>query len=161
VSDKISCRLAADTAQALSHHLQNYPGETISAVVNAALRAYLEASATPDAGPSPDVWEAIAAINQRLDALEAARPAVRPPSDKPQRKSPSQPAAKPMRATVDGLLTDADVAERLGRSRRGFQNSVRAAGLTDGDVYEGFRIVRKVVDPQLGGPPRRVWELAE
>lgn len=158
MSDKISVRLDATVAAELRQYVDT-TGGTVSGVVNDALRQFL--GVPSPGGTDPAIWEAIAALTERLDALEAARPTPVVPSVRQANEAPSRTVQRPP-ATLpdsddDGLLSDADVAAAIGRDRRGMTNTIRRLGLDVGDTFEGFEIVGRVVPPGRGGPARRRW----
>ena len=125
------------------------------------LTALVEQQLSGDSKPaSSDLAAQLAAIEQRLVALEQSRPASptrvipapRPAEEIPNRLLPSVPGG------CVGPITTAELAELLS-IRRGTLNARigRAGGAAVGLELNGWRCVALEVPPR-GGPARALWE---
>jgi hypothetical protein len=127
------------------------------------LTALVEQQLSGDSKPaSSDLAAQLAAIEQRLAALEQSRPASPTrviPAPRPAEEIPNRllPATPPAIGCV-GPITTAELAELLAM-RRGTLNARigRAGGAAVGLELNGWRCVALEVPPR-GGPARALWQ---
>jgi hypothetical protein len=149
---QLNLRLPVPLVAALKTHAQQQ-GITLTALV--------EQQLSGDSKPaSSDLATQLAAIEQRLVALEQGRPAsptrVKPAPRPAELAIPKQVAAVPRGS--GGPITTAELAELLS-IRRGTLNARigRAGGAAVGLELNGWRCVALEV-PKRGGPARSLWE---
>jgi hypothetical protein len=114
--------------------------------------------------PSSDLDQRLAAVEQRLDALEQSPEQGRPSSPKrvstpsPEQGRPPSPERAIPRVTQSGqAITSAELADRLRLKRHALNARLaRAGGGAIGLELDGWRIVGKV-KPARGGPAQWVW----
>lgn len=111
--------------------------------------------------PSSDLDQRLAALEQRLDALERSPERGRPPSPKrvsapsPEKVRPPSPErAIPLAGEA---ITTGELADRLQMKRGSLNERLRrAGGAAIGLELDGWRIVGKT-KPARGGPAQWVW----
>ena len=154
---QLNVRLPAELIAALRQESAS-TGRTLAAVVERRLSGLLATASAPAPELADQLATRLAAVEDRLAALEA-QPQPPRPRIPVQRPLPAPPATAPVDPPPTGTaITTPELALLLGVKRGSFNERLRrAGGARIGLEMDGWRCAGQRT-PETGGPPRWVWE---